>query len=145
MAEKKDSIFSEAKEYVQTEFELLKINLLEKTARILAIVIGFVIAAVFSLVAIAYFSLMFYDMFVVLFGSRLWATLVMVAIFLVLSVLMVVFAERLFRNFFIKKIYTVMFQKDDEKPAGEESPRAEPIEHTEETEAVTTETKEEAL
>lgn len=142
MAEKKDSIFSEVKDYVQTELDLLKINLLEKTARILAIVIGFVIAAVFSLVAIAYFSLMFYDMFVVLFDSRLWATLIMVAIFLVLSVLMVIFAERLFRNFFIKKIYAVMFLKEDEEPAVEESSQAEPIEHTQETETVNTETKE---
>ncbi len=142
MAEKKDSIFSEVKDYVQTELDLLKINLLEKTARILAIVIGFVIAAVFSLVAIAYFSLMFYDMFVVLFDSRLWATLIMVAIFLVLSVLMVIFAERLFRNFFIKKIYAVMFLKEDEEPAVEESSQAEPIEHIQETETVNTETKE---
>lgn len=140
MTEKNSSIFTEVKDYVQTELDLLKINMLEKSARILAFIIGLIIASVLSLVAIAYFSLMFYDMFVSLFDSRLWATLIMVAIFLVLSILMVVFAERLFLNFFIKKIYTVLFSKDDDKPTSEATTAK-----SEQAEAVITENKEEAL
>ena len=119
MEENKNPLFSDIKSYVQTEIDLLKLTLLEKTARILAFVIGIIIASVFSLVALAYFSLMFYDMFASLIGSRLWATIIMIAIFLCLSVLLVVFSERLFLNFFIKKIYSVLFSPRDKSNGGD--------------------------
>lgn len=49
MADNNTNLIGEVKDYLRTEIDILKLNLLEKTARILTIVMGVIIAAVLSL------------------------------------------------------------------------------------------------
>ena len=69
MADNNTNLIGEVKDYLRTEIDILKLNLLEKTARILTIVMGVIIAAVLSIIAIAYFSFMLFDMFKGITGS----------------------------------------------------------------------------
>ena len=113
MSDDKSTVFQDLKEYLQTEFEIFKLNLLEKMAKILTLIVGIIIAAVLSLIAIDYFSVMLFDLFNQLTGSNFWATILMIVLFLIFSVFIVIFSEKLFLNYFIKKIYSVLFQSSD--------------------------------
>ncbi len=107
-------ILDEAKEYLKVEFDLLKLNLLEKTARLLSFIIGIMIAVVMSLIAIAYFSVMLFDIFNQLTDSAFWTTLIMIVLFIGLSALIFIFSEKLFLNFFIRKVYHLFFQQPND-------------------------------
>ncbi len=124
MSDNKATLFQDLKEYLKTELEIFKLNLLEKMARILTLIVVIIIASVLSLIAIAYFSVMLFDLFSQLTGSNFWATIIMIVLFLILSGLIIVFSEKLFLNFFVKKIYRVLFQSSDtvkEQPQNTES------------------------
>ncbi len=124
MSDNKATLFQDLKEYLNTELEIFKLNLLEKMARILTLIVGIIIASVLSLIAIAYFSVMLFDLFSQLTGSNFWATIIMIVLFLILSGLIIIFSEKLFLNFFVKKIYRVLFQSSDtvkEQPQNTES------------------------
>lgn len=124
MSDNKATLFQDFKEYLKTELEIFKLNLLEKMARILTLIVGIIIASVLSLIAIAYFSVMLFDLFSQLTGSNFWATIIMIVLFLILSGLIIIFSEKLFLNFFVKKIYRVLFQSSDtvkEQPQNTES------------------------
>ncbi len=124
MSDNKATLFQDLKEYLKTELEIFKLNLLEKMARILTLIVGIIIASVLSLIAIAYFSVMLFDLFSQLTGSNFWATIIMIVLFLILSGLIIIFSEKLFLNFFVKKIYRVLFQSSDtvkEQPQNTES------------------------
>ena len=107
MADNNTNLIGEVKDYLRTEIDILKLNLLEKTARILTIVMGVIIAAVLSIIAIAYFSFMLFDMFKGITGSVFWATVITILLFIALSVAVFMLSEKLFLNFFVRKIYYI--------------------------------------
>ena len=64
-------------------------------------------------VAIAYFSVMLFNLFNQMTDSVFWATIIMIVLFIALSIMIIAFSERLFLNFFIKKVYKLLFQSSD--------------------------------
>lgn len=115
MADNNTNLIGEVKDYLRTEIDILKLNLLEKTARILTIVMGVIIAAVLSIIAIAYFSFMLFDMFKGITGSVFWATVITILLFIALSVAVFMLSEKLFLNFFVRKIYNIFFDGENKK------------------------------
>ena len=113
MADNNTNLIGEVKAYLRTEIDILKLNLLEKTARILTIVMGVIIAAVLSIIAIAYFSFMLFDMFKGITGSVFWATVITILLFIALSVAVFMLSEKLFLNFFVRKIYNIFFENEN--------------------------------
>lgn len=113
MADNNTNLIGEVKDYLRTEIDILKLNLLEKTARILTIVMGVIIAAVLSIIAIAYFSFMLFDMFKGITGSVFWATVITILLFIALSVAVFMLSEKLFLNFFVRKIYNIFFDGEN--------------------------------
>ena len=113
MADNNTNLIGEVKDYLRTEIDILKLNLLEKTARILTIVMGVIIAAVLSIIAIAYFSFMLFDMFKGITGSVFWATVITILLFIALSVAVFMLSEKLFLNFFVRKIYNIFFENEN--------------------------------
>lgn len=107
MTQNTKPLIDEAKEYLKVELDLLKLNLLEKTARLLSFIIGMIFASVMSLIAVAYFSVMLYDMLNQFTDSAFWTTIIMIVLFIALSALIFIFSEKLFLNFFIKRVYRV--------------------------------------
>ena len=113
MAEDNKPFIEEVKDYIKVEVDILKISLLEKISKLMTFVIGIVLAAIMATVAIAYFSVMLFNLFNQMTDSVFWATIIMIVLFIVLSIMIIAFSERLFLNFFIKKVYKLLFQSDD--------------------------------
>ena len=113
MAEDNKPFIEEVKDYIKVEIDILKINLLEKISKLMTFVIGIVLAAIMATVAIAYFSVMLFNLFNQMTDSVFWATVIMIVLFIALSIMIIAFSERLFLNFFIKKVYKLLFQSDD--------------------------------
>ena len=120
MADNNTNLIGEVKDYLRTEIDILKLNLLEKTARILTIVMGVIIAAVLSIIAIAYFSFMLFDMFKGITGSVFWATVITILLFIALSVAVFMLSEKLFLNFFVRKIYNVFFENENKNDTADD-------------------------
>lgn len=113
MAEDNKPFIEEVKDYIKVEIDILKINLLEKISKLMTFVIGIVLAAIMATVAIAYFSVMLFNLFNQITDSVFWATIIMIVLFIALSIMIIAFSERLFLNFFIKKVYKLLFQPND--------------------------------
>ena len=113
MAEDNKPFIEEVKDYIKVEIDILKINLLEKISKLMTFVIGIVLAAIMATVAIAYFSVMLFNLFNQITDSVFWATIIMIVLFIALSIMIIAFSERLFLNFFIKKVYKLLFQSND--------------------------------
>ena len=113
MAEDNKPFIEEVKDYIKVEIDILKINLLEKISKLMTFVIGIVLAAIMATVAIAYFSVMLFNLFNQITNSVFWATIIMIVLFIALSIMIIAFSERLFLNFFIKKVYKLLFQSND--------------------------------
>ncbi|MFC2579267.1 MAG: hypothetical protein D8B59_08945 [Bacteroidetes bacterium] len=120
MADNNTNLIGEVKDYLRTEIDILKLNLLEKTARILTIVMGVIIAAVLSIIAIAYFSFMLFDMFKGITGSVFWATVITILLFIALSVAVFMLSEKLFLNFFVRKIYNIFFDGENKNDTADD-------------------------
>ena len=120
MADNNTNLIGEVKDYLRTEIDILKLNLLEKTARILTIVMGVIIAAVLSIIAIAYFSFMLFDMFKGITGSVFWATVITLLLFIALSVAVFMLSEKLFLNFFVRKIYNIFFDGENKNDTADD-------------------------
>ena len=120
MADNNTNLIGEVKDYLRTEIDILKLNLLEKTARILTIVMGVIIAAVLSIIAIAYFSFMLFDMFKGITGSVFWATVITILLFIALSVAVFMLSEKLFLNFFVRKIYNIFLDGENKKDTADD-------------------------
>ena len=120
MADNNTNLIGEVKDYLRTEIDILKLNLLEKTARILTIVMGVIIAAVLSIIAIAYFSFMLFDMFKGITGSVFWATVITILLFIALSVAVFMLSEKLFLNFFVHKIYNIFFENENKNDTADD-------------------------
>ncbi|MFC2465517.1 MAG: hypothetical protein ACFNYM_05435 [Bacteroidota bacterium] len=120
MADNNTNLIGEVKDYLRTEIDILKLNLLEKTARILTIVMGVIIAAVLSIIAIAYFSFMLFDMFKGITGSVFWATVITILLFIALSVAVFMLSEKLFLNFFVRKIYNIFFENENKNDTADD-------------------------
>ena len=113
MVEDNKPFIEEVKDYIKVEVDILKISLLEKISKLMTFVIGIVLAAIMATVAIAYFSVMLFNLFNQITDSVFWATIIMIVLFIALSIMIIAFSERLFLNFFIKKVYKLLFQSDD--------------------------------
>lgn len=113
MAEDNKPFIEDVKDYIKVEIDILKINLLEKISKLMTFVIGIVLAAIMATVAIAYFSVMLFNLFNQITDSVFWATIIMIVLFIALSIMIIAFSERLFLNFFIKKVYKLLFQSND--------------------------------
>lgn len=113
MAEDNKPFIEDVKDYIKVEVDILKISLLEKISKLMTFVIGIVLAAIMATVAIAYFSVMLFNLFNQMTDSVFWATIIMIVLFIALSIMIIAFSERLFLNFFIKKVYKLLFQSDD--------------------------------
>ena len=113
MDEDNKPFIEDVKDYIKVEVDILKISLLEKISKLMTFVIGIVLAAIMATVAIAYFSVMLFNLFNQMTDSVFWATIIMIVLFIALSIMIIAFSERLFLNFFIKKVYKLLFQSDD--------------------------------
>ncbi|MDR1757448.1 MAG: phage holin family protein [Bacteroidales bacterium] len=111
----KHGFFNEIKSYFNLEKQLFKLDVLEKMSKLLTFLAGIMVALVFGGIATAFLSLLLLNVFRHLLGSNILAIASIILFFLLCSVLVFVFRERLFLNFFIRSIHAILFQKDNKK------------------------------
>ena len=79
-----------------------------------------IIADDLSILAIAYYSLMLFDMVKGITGSVFWATVITILLFIALSVAVFMLSEKLFLNFFVRKIYNIFFDGENKNDTADD-------------------------
>ncbi|MCQ2343748.1 MAG: phage holin family protein [Paludibacteraceae bacterium] len=114
-----ENLLTEIYEYLKTRGELVKINVLEKTSRILAWIIYLIIGLLVVLFAVAFIAVG-----ITLLLSKvmpLWAAcLVSSGIFIALLVLLIAFRNKFVVNPIVRMLSSIMYN-DDFNPEDEEN------------------------
>lgn len=110
-------LLNETKEYAKLRYDMLRLELLEKTTKIVSTIIVAIISTVLGLTALVYFSfaIIFYiDDFI---GGPEWGFCIFGCLFVLLVLIVGVFHKQLILNPLIKHLSGVLFtpdEKDDE-------------------------------
>ncbi|MCQ2359882.1 MAG: phage holin family protein [Paludibacteraceae bacterium] len=110
-------LLNETKEYAKLRYDMLRLELLEKTTKVVSTIIVAIISTVLGLTALVYFSfaIIFYiDDFI---GGTEWGFCIFGCIFLLLVLILAIFSKQLILNPLIKHLSGVLFtpeDKDDE-------------------------------
>lgn len=116
-------LLNDAKQYAHMRYDLLKLELLEKLSRIIALLLVVVIALVLGLSAFVYFSLALAYALKPLFGGMGWPLCIMGLVFVLLLFLLFRKKEQFFLNPIISKLSAILFAQDateeDEQPTAD--------------------------
>ncbi|MDR2085227.1 MAG: phage holin family protein [Bacteroidales bacterium] len=104
--------FNDSKEYIRTRYDLLKLELLEKMAKIFALLFTVIICLVLLLGAFVYFSFALVSALTPLFNSPVPAFLIVGGVFVLTTVIFVVFRKQIFLNPLIKQLSKILFGND---------------------------------
>lgn len=109
-------IANDAKEYLRMQYDLLRLEMLEKLSLIISLVLVIIICVILFLAAFIYFSfaLVFWlkDFFG---GSMIPAFLIVGGVFLILVFIFLAVKDKMFVNPLIKQISSILFKEGDEK------------------------------
>lgn len=106
-----------AKDYIKTRYDLLKLELLEKTSRILSVLIMIIISLFLVLGALIYFSFALVSWMETVFGSMIPGFLIIGGVFLIILFLVYIFREKILINPLIRAISKILFE---EKESGDD-------------------------
>jgi len=104
--------FSDSKEYLRTHYDLLKLEMLEKMAKIFALIFTIIICLVLLLGAFVYLSFALVEVLKPLFDSALPAFLIIGGIFIITALIFVIFRKRIFINPLIKQLSKILFDNE---------------------------------
>ena len=109
----------DAKEYIELQGDMLRLNLVEKVSQIISYLVVVIIGLFLGLTAFVYFSMAFVIWMQSFFGSMIPGFLILGAFFIVLLVLFFVFRDKLFVNPIIKKMSGILFNEIEEEEENE--------------------------
>lgn len=106
----------DAKEYLKTRYILLKLELLEKLAKILSIFVLIIISLILILAALIYFSFAAVSWMKNIFGDTLPGFLIIGGFFLLIFLIVYLARKKLFLNPLIGVLSGILFEekKEDE-------------------------------
>jgi hypothetical protein len=114
-----EDILEEGKTYVETRAEYLRLYLLEKVSKMFAdlitsafVIICFILAFLFAIITLAMFLSHVFNSFTAGFGA---VCLILILIAVVVNMLKEKYIEKALINIAIKKYFTKLADKDDEK------------------------------
>lgn len=113
------SFVKEVKDYVSLNYDLLRLNLVEKLSLIIALILSLFIGIVLVITAIVYFSLAFVHWTGMFFESLIPGFLILGGLFIVLFLIFFLLRKRLFINPMIKLLSSIMFN-EPKKPQDDE-------------------------
>lgn len=109
------SLANNAKDYVDLQFQLLKLNVVEKTSQILSLLIVIIAGTILLTAAFVYFSMMFVLWMKTVTGSLTYGFLIIAAFFLLLFILFVLLRKKIIINPIIKKMSAILFKEAEEE------------------------------
>ena len=107
------SLVNNAKDYVDLQFQLLRLNIVEKTSQILSLLIVIIAGTILLTAAFVYFSMMFVIWMKTVTGSLTYGFLIIAAFFLLLFILFILLRKKIIINPIIKAMSAILF-KDSE-------------------------------
>ena len=114
------SLANNAKDYVDLQFQLLKLNVVEKTSQILSLLIVIIAGTILLTAAFVYFSMMFVLWMKTVTGSLTYGFLIIAAFFLLLFILFILLRKKLIINPIIKKMSAILFKSEEEMEVEDE-------------------------
>ena len=105
------SFVKEVKDYVSLNYDLLRLNLIEKLSLVIALILSLFIGILLVITAIVYFSLAFVHWTGTFFGSLIPGFLVLGGLFIILFIIFFAMRKRLFVNPMIKLLSNIFFNK----------------------------------
>lgn len=114
-SEKYQHTWADIKQFASTKFDLLKVDFLEKAAKIVGLIL-FALVLVLLLFAVISFGCMAL-IFAIGQALPMWAsTLIVVALWLLIMIGAIVFRQQLFINPMLAAISSILFEPKDDKP-----------------------------
>ncbi len=114
-SEKYQQTWADIKQFASTKFDLLKVDFLEKAAKIVGLIL-FALVLVLLLFAVISFGCMAL-IFAIGQALPMWAsTLIVVALWLLIMVGAIMFRQQLFINPMLAAISSILFEPTDNQP-----------------------------
>lgn len=114
------SFVKEVKDYVSLNYDLLRLNLVEKLSLIIALILSLFIGILLVITALVYFSLAFVHWTGTLFESLIPGFLILGGLFILLFIIFFSLRKRLFVNPMIKLLSSIIFN-EPKKPTEDEN------------------------
>lgn len=114
------SFVKDIKDYVQLNYDLLRLNLVEKLSMIIALILSLFIGVLLVITSLVYFSIAFVHWMGVFFNSLIPGFLILGGLFIVLFIIFFLLRKRLFINPMIKLLSSIIFN-DSKKTAEDEN------------------------
>ena len=107
-------ITKDVKSYFSQRYDLLKVELLEKSSRILAVLFSMLVILVSALAVLIYLSFAFISWINASLNSNVAGYLIVALLFLVLLLVVIIFNEKLFLNPIIRKLGKILYEEKDD-------------------------------
>ena len=104
----------EIKEYIQLQLDLFRLNMLEKSSKILSLLIMIIVFLLLSVITLAFLSMGLMYKLADLWNSQILAALGIGGLYIILIILMLIFKQALFINPFVKQLSRILFDDNDE-------------------------------
>lgn len=114
------SLVKEVKDYILLSYDLLRLNLVEKLSRVIALILSLFVGILLLVTALVYFSLAFVYWTGIFFGSLIPGFLILGGLFLLLFFIFFSLRKRLFVNPMIKFLSGIFFNEPPKADEDEE-------------------------
>lgn len=108
-------LINETKEYARLRVDLIKLELLEKMSKTIALIVTLFLSLVLILVAFTYFSLAIVHYISQYLGGIQFGYCIVGGVFLLLTILVLVFQKQWILNPLIKALTLTLFDPEDEE------------------------------
>lgn len=101
--------------YLTQRYDLLKLELLEKSSKILTVILSMLVVLVCTLAALIYFSFALITWLSKLFNSEAPAYLIVCGIFILIMIIVLACKDKIFLNPLIKKLSEILYDQDNKE------------------------------
>lgn len=114
------SFVKDVKDYVSLNYDLMRLNLVEKLSMVIALILSLFIGILLIITALVYFSIAFVHWTGTFFDSLIPGFLILGGLFILLFIIFFLLRKRLFVNPMIKLLSSIIFN-DSKKTTEDEN------------------------
>ena len=113
MNESYQKLWDDAKKYLQLRYNLMRVELLEKTSQIASILLTIIVALLLGIIIFTYLSALLLFWLKTIFGSFIPGLCIVLGIHLILLVLVIVFRKQWFLHPLISSFSKILYSDND--------------------------------
>lgn len=117
-SERNEQTLNDAKDYLSKRYDLLKLELLEKSSQILSVVLSMLIIVVCAVVVLVYLSSALISWLTLALNAA-WAYTIVCGLFLVIILVVLKTKDKLFVKPFIRKFSRILYKEENTEDAVE--------------------------